>query len=127
MPTRRSKRKSELSDNLLKDMRLKNGDDNLARANRSIVYDKLTQELALVRLTENYVIHVIHSCSLKGKHGEVVTLLGIADKLVDGGGHCFNQFLGRTFEGCNDFVNALHTELLAVDILGLRQSVGIEE
>ena len=63
----------------------------------------------------------------KGKHGEVVTLLGIADKLVDGGGHCFNQFLGGALEGCNDFVNALHTELLAVDILGLRQSVGIEE
>ena len=41
---------------LLKDMRLKNGDDNLARANRSIVYDKLTQELALVRLTGQSLI-----------------------------------------------------------------------
>ncbi len=54
---------------LLKDMRLKNGDDNLARANRSIVYDKLTQELALVRLTGQSLISLT-------ENGEVAQRMG---------------------------------------------------
>ena len=54
---------------LLKDMRLKNGDDNLTRANRSIVYDKLTQELALVRLTGQSLISLT-------ENGEVAQRMG---------------------------------------------------
>ena len=56
---------------LLKDMRVRNGDDNLARANRSIVYDKLTQELALVRLTGQSLISLT-------ENGEVAQRMGFA-------------------------------------------------
>ena len=56
---------------LLKDMRLKNGDDNLTRANRSIVYDKLTQELALVRLTGQSLISLT-------ENGEVAQRMGFS-------------------------------------------------
>ena len=63
----------------------------------------------------------------EGQHREVVTLLSITNELVDGGGHCLNQFLGRSFKGCEDLVDALLAEKFMDAILGLRQPVGIEE
>ena len=63
-----------------------------------------------------------------GKQGEVVTLLGVANKLVDGGGHRLNEFLGGVGGSDRDNLSdAMHSELFATAILGLRQSVGIEK
>lgn len=64
---------------------------------------------------------------LNGEHGEVVTLLGIAYELVHGIGHSLNQLLWRAIEICDDVGDALHAEKFVGSILGLRQSVSIEE
>ena len=64
---------------------------------------------------------------LDGEHGEVIALLGVANKMADGLGHGLYQLLGRTLEGGKDAGDALIAKQLMPPILGLRQSVGKEE
>ena len=66
---------------------------------------------------------------LDGQHGEIVALLGVADKGADGPAHAGDEVCGsvggRMLAGHVD--DAVQSEQFVVDVLGLVQSVGVEE
>ena len=65
--------------------------------------------------------------SSEGKHGEVVTLLGITNKLVDCIRHGLDKLLRRTIKSIDNLVDTLSAKQLTFGILGLGQSIGIKE
>ena len=46
----------------------------------------------------------------EGQHREVVTLLSVANKLVDGGGHGLDKLLRGTRKSCDNIVNTLFSK-----------------
>ena len=65
---------------------------------------------------------------LDGEHGEVVALLGLADKGVDGSGHAVdNAFGSEVAVFVQLFDNTFIAKKLMIDILGFGETVGVGE
>ena len=64
---------------------------------------------------------------LYSEHGEVVALLRITHELCDGGAHGSDEFLRVVASSLRRLHHPIHFELLVVDVLGLVQTVSIEE